>query len=489
MCGAIYPLGFGPFKLFPLTILALSGLFLALIFAKTYRGAFFYGWLFGVTKFGVGASWIYVSIQQYGEVSPWSAGAIVGVFVLLISILTGFVGLAVRFSERSRPSSGVLSVGVWRCLQFALIWFTYEWLRSTVLTGFPVMDAGYALVGTAFDGLAPILGVKGVSFAMAFVAAGLCTGIGSLLAALVVVFLCYGLNTFTYVDRVDPRQVGIVQVNVPLTEKFQMARTGETFRIYEALTRSLPPQDLVLWSEAAFATRQQLMVDSLDRLRERTDHKYIASGYIEFADDGGPFNSLVVGGDEVANYRKLRLVPFGEYVPFEDIAREWLTWISVPHSNLVESDTSNRDVSVPGLNLAAAICYEASFESDVHKAVRQARADAIVVVSEDAWFGNSLAPHQNFEMARMRAKEHGRYVIRAANSGISGIVAPDGSVIAQAEQFTRTAISAEIHTMQGNTPYTWLGPVVSYFFLGMALFVITVMRVIGSRQAARKFPY
>ena len=356
------------------------------------------------------------------------------------------------------------------------------------MTGFPVLDAGYVFISTPFDGLAPILGVKGMSFAIAFIAATLVSGWLSLAAGAVVVLLCAGLALFDYTERLEPRQVGIVQVNIPLTEKWEMARRGQTFRIYSQLSRSLRPKDLVLWSEAAFATSQPSMLEALELVRATSNHDYIATGYIE-SDDERRFNSLLISGEDHANYRKLRLVPFGEYIPIPSILRPLLGIANVPYSDLQIGEFGDRSLNVEGLNLVPAICYEASFESDVRDAVRQSAADAIVVVSEDAWFGNSFAPHQNFEMARMRAREHGRYVVRAANSGISGIVGPDGEVVVQADQFKRTTIEGQIFTMSGKTPFTRFGALLMNSLLIFGVFLILVNRLIGWRQAVKKLPY
>ena len=436
----------------------------------------------------MGVSWIYVSIQQYGDVHWLAAGGFVALFVCLIALLTGLVGIATHIPAQTRDRYPTLDTALYRCFQFAFVWLAYEWLRSSLMTGFPVLDAGYVLISTPFDGLAPVLGVKGMSFAIALVAATLVSGWVALSTGVAVVALCTGLTLFDYTERLEPRQVGIVQVNIPLTEKFQMARRGETFRIYSRLTESLSPKDLVIWSEAAFATSQAIMLDALEITRGASGHKYVATGYVETADERR-FNSLLISGEDHANYRKLRLVPFGEYVPIPSILRPILGFANVPYSDLQVGEVGDRSLNVEGLKLVPAICYEASFERDVRDAVRQSDADAIVVVSEDAWFGDSFAPHQNFEMARMRAREHGRYVVRAANSGISGIVGPDGEVIAQADQFVRTTIEGQIFTMSGKTPYTRFGAILMNSLLIFGVFLIMVNRLIGWRQAVKKLPY
>ncbi len=429
----------------------------------------------------MGASWVYVSIEQFGGIHWFVAGLIVVVFVMLVALVTGLVGLAMH-ATTLRPKNRNAPTGrLFCCVQFAVIWVAYEWLRSWLFTGFPVLDAGYVLVGTPFDGLAPILGVKGASLVFAFVAAGIVSGWATVIASVLITSLCVALATIEYTEKGEAIQVGIVQVNIPLAEKWRMAQRGETFRIYSALSHEMPPKDLVVWSEAAFTARREQMIEAFNLVHKTSGHSYLASGYLEFTDDGH-YNSLLVGGQDSANYRKHRLVPFGEYIPFEDLIRPVLSFVNVPHSNLVVSASDNRDLSVANLKLAPAICYEASFERDVRKAIRQSDADALVVVSEDAWFGNSLAPHQNFEMARMRAREHGRYVIRAANSGISGIVDPDGQVIARAEQFKRTTLEGEIFTLKGATPYTSYGAVLFDALLVLGLAMVLAVRVGQSRR-------
>ena len=417
-----------------------------------------------------------------------AAGLFVALFVCLIALLTGFVGIATHIPTRTREKSLTLDTPLYRCVQFAFVWLIYEWLRSSLLTGFPVLDAGYVLLATPFDGLAPILGVKGISFAIAFVAATLVSGWFMIAAGAVVLMLCAGLSFVDFTDRVEPREVGIVQVNIPLTEKFEMARRGETLRLYSRLTHELSPKDLVVWSEAAFATNQAYMRDALELVRGTSGHQYIASGYVEIA-DAQRFNSLLLSGYDHANYRKLRLVPFGEYVPLRSYIQPILGIANVPYSDLQVGGSGDRSLNVSGLKLAPAICYEASFERDVREAVLQSNADAFVVVSEDAWFGDSFAPHQNFEMARMRAREHGRYLIRAANSGISGIVGPDGEVIAQADQFVRTTIEGQVFTMSGSTPYTKYGGITINALLIVGAIWYLINRLIGWRQAVSRASY
>lgn len=420
-------------------------------------------------------SWVYVSIQQYGNVPWYGAVVVVILFVALLGLLTGVLSVLVRASAmRIRPENPV-SQRVVGCAMFALVWVFYEYVRTYLFTGLPILDAGYVLLDTPIEGIAPIFGVKAMSFVVAFVAASLISGWQNFAAAFVICTTCGLLGLIEFTKRLDSYAVGIAQANIPLTEKFEMARSGESFRIYSRLTHDLEPKNLVVWSEAVFALDQPQMVESLELARKTSKHDGIATGYIEYVDQVR-FNSLLVSGAESSNYRKIRLVPLGEYVPFRSLFN-FFSGVDVPHSDLSESDTAARTLQLGNLRIAPAICYEASFEGDVRSAVEESNADVILVVSEDAWFGDSLAPHQNFQMARMRALEHGRYLVRAANSGISGIVGPDGDVVVQAPQFKRTVIQGEIHTMVGSTPFSH----------GDFFFIVTMLGIlVGTSSRIRR---
>ena len=335
------------------------------------------------------------------------------------------------------------------------------------MTGFPILGLGHVVLDTPWDALVPFVGTRGTGFFVAYFAAALASGwlvLGTTVGAVV---LLLSLNLFQFVERGESHSVGVVQVNIPLSEKWYLSRTGESRRLYQSLSESLPPQDLVLWSEAAFAKSRVYMLDELQRYLNTSQHGAIATGYIEVLEDERNFNSLLLAERETSShYRKHRLVPFGEYVPFEDLLRGLIDFFDLPYSSLQGDRFPSPSLPSSKLSFTGAICYEASFESDVGVGFLQSDPDAILVVSEDAWFGDSLAPHQNFEMVRMRALEHGRWVIRAANSGISGVVDPDGEVVAQAEQFVRTTLSAEISQMSGRTPYSMVSSIwISTFFV------------------------
>ena len=412
-------------------------------------------------------SWVYVSIQQYGNVPWYGAAGLVVIFIALLALLTGLTGIFVRVSAFRTQGTNSITIRLTGCLMFALVWVLYEYARTLIATGFPILDAGYAVIDTPIAGIAPIFGVKSMSFIAAFLSASLVSGWISLATAFTVVLICGLLSFLEFTEPGKSYQVGIAQANIPLTKKFEMARTGESLRIYSRLTHELPPSDLVAWSEAVFLADQAYMRALLEQIRKTSNHAAIASGYIESA-ESQRFNSLLVSGEESSNYRKIRLVPYGEYVPFRSLLALF-DGVEVPHSDLSESDTGTRSLRSGSLRLAPAICYEASFEQDVQRAVKSSDADAILVVSEDAWFGDSLAPHQNFQMARMRALEHGRYLIRAANSGISGIVGPDGKVVVKAPQFERTVIQAEIYAMNGSTPFSY----------GDFYFIVNILGILG----------
>jgi len=176
----------------------------------------------------------------------------------------------------------------------------------------------------------------------------------------------------------------------------------------------------------------------------------------------------LLDGESRQVYRKRHLVPFGEYFPVPAQVREWMRMLKLPHSDLSSgSDVQPLLVAANGTELAVAICYEDAFGAEQLYALPE--ASLLINVSNDAWFGDSIAPHQHLQMARMRALEVGRYVIRATNTGISAFIGPHGKVIKSAAQFKRVTLTARVEPREGLTPYASTG---NWPVIGLCLFIV-----------------
>jgi apolipoprotein N-acyltransferase len=176
---------------------------------------------------------------------------------------------------------------------------------------------------------------------------------------------------------------------------------------------------------------------------------------------------VLLDGDR-PRYDKHHLVPFGEYLPFDDWIRPLLNFLAIPMSSFSPGPARQRPLPFNGMRIGASICYEDAYAGEVMKPLPN--ANLLVNVSDDAWFGDSIAPHQHLQIARMRALETGRYLLRATNTGISAIIDARGRVVARSPQFEPYVLTGEIRLHAGATPFVRGGqwPLVVVLALGVA---------------------
>lgn len=456
--GAAFPLAFAPLSLLPLAVLAPAVLFLGWSVAGPGRSAWL-GWLFGVGMFGVGVSWVYVSMNRYGNMpGPMAAVAVAG-FVAGLALFPAACGaLQARLAPRVSLARVVLvAPGCWILL---------EWVRGWILTGFPWLSTGYAAMGSVADGLVPWLGVHGVGLLLA-VSAGAVAALamwprrGAWVLA-VVALAWAGAGAAGRVDFAEPDgpplRVALVQGNVPLGEKWQTGGGRRLLSRYLEMSRPYTNADLVVWPEAALPFyADQLPADARRRLESWPATFLLGTLERDRSAEGGErrYNSALLVGGSGGVYRKRHLVPFGEFLPLEPLLGWLLTFLEIPQSDLSAWKGPQQPLRVDGRRLGVTICYEDAFPADVRRALPEAAV--LANLSEDAWFGDSLAPHQRLQMARMRALESARPMVRAGNTGPSALIDHRGRVSAVAGQFRATVVSGTVQPMAGVTPYVRTG--------------------------------
>jgi apolipoprotein N-acyltransferase len=194
----------------------------------------------------------------------------------------------------------------------------------------------------------------------------------------------------------------------------------------------------------------------------------------ERSDQGRIYNSVILlGTEQRQSYRKRHLVPFGEYFPVPPSVREWMKMQNLPHADLAQGSADQPLLTSPdGLQFGVAICYEDSFGSEQLHALPE--AGVLINVSNDAWFGDSIAPHQHLEIARMRSLEFGRPTIRSTNTGISAFIGADGALHQVGRQFAPELMTADVQPRRGATPYvaTGNGPILGLCLVILGLFWI-----------------
>ncbi|MBV8783740.1 MAG: apolipoprotein N-acyltransferase [Gammaproteobacteria bacterium] len=484
--GSALAAAFAPLTLWPLAILA-PALLMWLWQDAQARESARLAFAFSFGTFACGTYWLYHSVHVIGGAPLWLA------FVLMLGLAAAmglFYAALGYVAGRWLPQRGAVR---W-LLALPAAWLLLEWFRGWFLSGFSWLSLGYSQSDTWLAGVSPLLGVYGIS-ALLLLQAGalvtLCLGTrGERLLALAALALPWMLGAALYGHdwthpSAAPLDVAIVQGAVPQDEKWLEQYRASTLERYEALTGQLWGARLIVWPESATASLANDITDYLSRLYGRArDHRAALVMGILRADNGPDgvryYNSVLALDAGVSWYDKRHLVPFAEFFPVPHFVRSWLRLMSLPYSDFTRGRADQAALPAAGLHLGTTICYEDAYGSAMLPVLHE--ADVLVNVTNDAWFGDSSARHQHFQIARFRALEAGRYLVRAANDGISAVIGPHGEVVARAAEFTPQTLRARITPMQGLTPYAYVG---NWLAVGVMTLVLAYSLWLGNDRARR----
>jgi len=463
--GGLLVLAFAPFDCYPLAMLAPAGL-LWLIAASGWRRAAWRGFLFGAAEFLCGVYWIYISLHGMGGVD---APVAVLMLLMLVAVMASYSAAACAIAVVWAPAGG------WRrhVLLFPAAWTLMEWLRGWFLTGFPWLNLGYSQVDGPLRGFAPVWGVFGVSFCAALSAGLLLTAVdayasrrhrSSALGGLAGLWVAGALLALVHWTHAAGAafQVSLVQGNIAQDEKWAPEYFEPTLDMYRKLTGEHWDSRLVIWPEAAVpAYEDEVKLTYLDPLETdaRKHGTDILMGIPTYDPVGDSYyNSVISLGASDGEYHKRHLVPFGENFEFLPAwVRSMLRSMDLPYSSFTPGAAEQPLLKAAGYPVGVSICYEDAFGNEIMRALPQAAF--LVNVSNDGWFGNSIALPQHLEIARMSALEAGRYLLRATNTGITAIVDDGGRVLARAPAGRQSVLTGSIEPLAGGTPASWWGNV------------------------------
>ena len=477
LAGLALPLAFAPFGLFPVAVLSLAALF-ALWQGTSARHAFYLGYLFGVGYFAAGASWVAVSMYRFGGMGVLLSALATVLFVLVLATFPALTGWLYR--------RWFAALAVWLRLLLVLpaLWGLLEWTRGWFLTGFPWLALGYSQTDSPLAGFAPVLGVYGIGWLLTL-SAGLLVLAWQMprrrwlpLLPLAAIWLGgAGLQRVDWGDPVGgPLRASLIQGNVPQNLKWRPEQRQPTVDLYTRLSRQhWADSDLVIWPETALPAYYHQAERFLQGLAleasEQGSALMLGLPVRPAARPDTYYNAVVAVGFPSQFYFKHHLVPFGEYVPLKGLLGGLLDILHVPMADFSRGDARQPPLAVAGQKIAVSICYEDAFGEEVIRALPE--ATLLVNVSNDAWFGDSLAPHQHLQMARMRTLETARPMFRATNNGISAIIDHRGRVIARSRQFEVFVLSGSAQPRGGATPYVMAGnyPLLALLLLSLSLAV------------------
>ena len=478
--GGLTPLFLAPFDIWPLALLSLALFYLGLRDLKP-RQAMGRGWCYGFGLFGAGTSWIYVSIHTYGGASVALAAMLMLGFVAAVALFFALPAWAwARWFRRSDASLA-------DALGFAALWLGQEAFRGWFLTGFPWLYSGYSQLHGPLAGLAPVGGMWLVSFALALTAALLCNlprlrGRKPLLTAGVVLLLApwvlgLALQGHAWTTPAgEPLKVAAVQGNIAQSIKWNPEAVDHQLQLYRDKTFVSKPADIIVWPETAVPVLMDSAQGYLAVMgRFASDrHSALITGVPIRQVEGGQrrfYNGITVVGEGEGLYRKQKLVPFGEYVPLQDLLRGLIAFFDLPMSDFARGPADQPLLQAKGYSIAPFICYEVVYPELA--ASMAARSDLLLTISNDTWFGTSIGPLQHLQMAQMRALEAGRWMIRATNNGVTALIDPFGNITTQVPQFEEAVMYGEVTPMQGLTPYlqlrSWPMTVICVLLLGWTL--------------------
>lgn len=449
LLGAVTVIGFSPFDIFPLPFVTLALLFLLWRGAHSLRYAALLGFVWGLGFFLTGVSWVYVSLHDVGGMALPLAAAATLLFSAYLAVFPALAGYVFkRFSLNS----------AWRdVLLAASLWMLCEWLRGWLFSGFPWLSLGYSQVGPSpLTGYAPLVGSFGISFILALISALLAFGWWRrqfLFAVFVLLAAGAILKQVAWTSATgEIVTVSLLQGNIPQSLKWDPARLDLSFDTYRRLAQAHPAQLVVLPETAIPLLFDQIPADYLRELSR--DHELLLGTAVHSENNGYANAAVVLNQSSVhGSYAKSHLVPFGEYIP---PGFAWFfDWVRIPMTDFASGPARQQPINVAGFKVAPNICYEDLFGEEIIRQLPE--ATLLVNISNTAWFGHSLAQPQHLQIARMRAIETGRPMLRATNTGMTAAIEPDGSISEVLPAFTEGALTMNVQGYSGATPYVLVG--------------------------------
>lgn len=481
--GLLLPFSFAPFHHPGIAIVGLA-LFYQGLCKSTFKSPFFHGIAFGLGFFGLGTSWIYVSIHDFGHLNSVVAGSITLLFLLYLSLFPAL--MAWLFLKLGKKTTAF-----WQPFIFSALWTLSEYLRSAFLSGFPWLLIGVGQFDAPAHLFLPVFGIYGVSFLTCLSAAFLATamtlsGKKRLYNLLVFVLLMLMPLMLSHVKwGEEGRQsisVGVIQANLSMRDKWDESLFWQLLDRYEKNINSLLGTQLIVMPESAIPLPTTYLHDFFGELQQKAKKakSAILLGIPQptSINENDYYNALISLGQAKGNYLKQHLVPFGEYIP--TILHPLMRWLDIPDANLQAGQNNQALIRVQKYPVATLICYELAY-GDLLR-YQLPKAQWIVSIVDDGWFGHSLAMYQQQQIAQVRSLQTSRYQVLSNNDGLSSIIDTDGQITSALPAFTAGILKSSLHPVSGSTPWVYWGdlPVI---IMSLLLLLCTLVNRFGAKKS------
>jgi apolipoprotein N-acyltransferase len=477
VAGAALPLAFAPFGLFFIAPLSYAALLYVWTDAAPRRAlGLTFAW--GSASFGFGTYWTFIAVRIIGG-APVALGLLLMIGLTLV--LAAFVAAGAWVATKWFRTRGAVAWLVTLPALFVLA----EWLRGWMFTGFGWLSAGYSQTDSWLMGYAPLGGILAISLAVLVTSGALLTLIlGTMRERAVAVVVAAAVWAGGLVARgveftqakAEPVSVALAQGNIAQDTKYDPNQLPPMMALYAELTRQSAGSDLIIWPEAAIPTYLEYIEPFAAAVQRAAAEKgsTVLLGILQPAPNAKTIaefqNVLVALTEQRQVYVKRHLVPFGEFYPVPEFIREWMRLKNLPTDDATPGPSDQPPLTAAGEKLAITICYEDVFGAEQLKYL--AEATLLVNVSNDAWFGDSIAPHQHLQIARVRAAEAGRYLLRATNTGVTAVIDAHGRIVGELPQFEAGVLKATVRGYTGTTPYARVGNYLVVLACAAALVIV-----------------
>ncbi|MBJ40795.1 MAG: apolipoprotein N-acyltransferase [Gammaproteobacteria bacterium] len=471
--GILYTISFAPYS-FKIGVYLSLALFFYILFHSDKRTSIYLSYLFGLSVFSFGTSWIFNSLYDYGG-ENLTASLLVTIFLILfISIF--FIPLGMMVNK------DIVTKKIFNFLMPASILVLIELIRSNIFGGFPWLLVGTSQIGTIFDAFYPLFGTYFVSFLTILISsliAVIMIGKNIVKHSIILFLVLLSVNIINSIeynwstDKKAKNNITIIQPNINQRLKFNSDEIKSIKDKYLEIFKRDDLHDIVLLPETAIPTIYQNDKNFYkEKLLSRAD--YIIGGVFRYDNvTNETFNSILVLNNKEQFYDKRHLVPFGEYIPFKSLFIHIMKVFNIPMSNLSHGKNYQSRISFDDIFIEPLICYESAYPQLIETTNKE--FSIIVNISNDAWFGNSLAPYQHLEISQSRALEFQRFLVRSANTGISAVVNKDGEIVDAIPLNHEGILNASITSSKGKTPYRYFGdyPILMLIFSIMFFYFFT----------------